>query len=157
MHPLIAELIAGIEQDDEGAFLGASEVAAAACFGFQNYQALEPYAEQLAAQTPSAEDVNELKKALVAHIESSPRPATKAVFALGKFHDPALVPFLRDQLSAHLQEFLDYNAALSHLLCALDNCGEKILSHGEHSLRKTEKLIEDSRQYLAKHGHLFPW
>ncbi len=157
MNELIAELITGIEANEDEAFLGASEVAAASCFGFAVYQALEPYHERLAADPPGPEDVAALKSALVARITSSPMPATAAAFALGKFHDPALAPLLREQLARHLGEFLRYNAAIANLIGALDNSGETIIRDGVHSITETDRMINDARAYLSRHGQVFPW
>lgn len=157
MHPLVDELIQGIAQDEEEAFIGAGEIAAASHFGFESYQVVEPYADQISSNPPTPEDIATLKNALIEHIESGPMPTTGAAFALGKFHDPALTPVLRCQLAKHLQALLKYNAALSNLLCALHNSGEKIHGNGTHSLQETDAMIADARQYLAKHGMIFPW
>lgn len=157
MHSLVVELIAGIEKNEEEAFVGASEVAAASHFGIGKYQALEPYNVRIEAEPLSGADVEALKKALVAYIQSTPNAAAGAAFALGKFYDPTLAPLLREQLARHLKTLLKYNAALSNLICALDNAGEEIISRGSHSLMETEEMIADAREYLGKHGQVFPW
>ena len=157
MNTLITELIAGIKNIEEEAFIGASEVAAASNYGYDKYEAIEPYNERINTEPPSNEDVEALKSALIAYVNSASNPAGSAAFALGKFYDPTLTPVLRNQLAKQLKELLKCNSALSNLITALDNSGEDIISNGSHSIMETEKMIADARAYLEKHGQVLPW
>lgn len=157
MNKLVQELIAGIERDEEEAFLGAGEVAAAVRFGHEAHPAIEPYQQRLVTDPPDPEDMQALLDSLVQHIQSASAPAGAAAFALGKFHEPSLVPLLREQLERHLRTLLECTAAVSNLICALENSGEKIISPGDHSLTEPGKIIDDARNYLLKQGLKIPW
>jgi hypothetical protein len=153
MNSFIAELIQGIQRNDEEAFIGASEVAAGSCVGFDKYEAIEPYSERLTGISLTSTDIDALKNALIEYIKNSNGAAISAIFALGKFNDPALVPMLRKLLLNRLCLLLDYKAAVSNLLCGLDNLGEKAISDNSHSYINIEKLINDATEYLERCGY----
>jgi hypothetical protein len=111
MNLLISELIKGIQHDDEEAFVGASEIAAASCIGFDKYDAIYPFNVRLAEGAPSSSDVEALKNTLIEYLGTSKGPSIGAIFALGKFNDPLLLPLFRELLMSHLTSLLEYKAA----------------------------------------------
>lgn len=151
MNSLIAELITGIKNNEEEAFLGASEVAAASNYGYDKYEAIDPYHERITDEPPTNEELEVLKNTLLSYMKHTKNPAGSAAFALGKFYDPNLAPLLREELAHHLTILLKYKASLSNFIIALHNSGEDIVSNGSHSIIETEKMIADAHAYLEKY------
>lgn len=155
MGSFVDGLIAGISKGDDEAILAACETADA--FHLRGFKPFPPYDQLLAAEPPSADDVERLKSALVAYVQSTASPGTRAYVALGKCRDPALVPLLRKQLAQELKTMLLHNGAVSGLIIALDNTGEKIIGGNSHSPMEMDKNVADARAYLKKFGQVIPW
>ena len=155
MNSLVAELIAGIESNDEEAFIGAAMVAES--LSMTNAAPISPYDELLKANPPTPADGEALKRALTAYVQSNNSRLGRAIFALGKFYDPALVPLFREHLAAELKTLLDHNGVLASLIIALDNAGEKIIINGSQSPMEVDNSIAAARQYLKQFGQVFPW
>ena len=158
MARLVQLLLAGIAAGDEEALLGAGEVARAFVRGLDGTAVMEPYASLLAAEPTTPAEADALRSALMDHLRKpEPGHAASAVSSLGKFGDPATVPFLREYLTKQLRLFLAQNPLVGNLLCALDDCGEDAITDGDYSLTATEKNIADARLYLSRFGESFPW
>ena len=158
MARLLEALIEGIRAGDDEAFLGAGEIARAHVLGLEDTAVVEPYASLYAAEPITDVDAAVLKTALVEHLSKHDAPhVAAAVWALGKFQDSALVPFIRNLLAKHLRLLLDQNAIVGNLICALDDCGEHVITNGTYSLAGTEKNIADARLYLTRFGLECPW
>ena len=154
----VEDLLEGIDAGRAEAFLGTGEVGRAFVRGLEGTAVLEPYASLLAAEPVTEADASTLQSALMEHLrKQNPEHAASAVSALGKFENPATVPFLRDYMASQLRLFLAQNAVLGNLICALDDCGERILSEGRSCITETEKNIADARLYLGRFGLTFPW
>jgi hypothetical protein len=158
MARYLEELIEGIRAGNEEAFLGAGEIARAHVLGLNGTAVLEPYASQYSAEPMTEVGAAALKTTLVEYL--SKRDASHvaaAVCALGRFQDSTLVPFIRDCLAKHLRLLLDQNAILGNLICALDRCGEHVITNGTYAISRVEKSIADARLYLDRFGLKFPW
>jgi hypothetical protein len=154
----IETLIEGIRSGDEESFLGAGEIARAHVLGLKDTAVLEPYASLYATEPITEADAVAIKSALMKHLRKHDTLfVADAVFALGLFHDSSLVPFIRDCLVKHLRLLLAQNAVVGNLICALDNCGEQLITAGHFSRAEPEKNIADARLYLGKFGLTFPW
>jgi hypothetical protein len=158
MGRYLEELIEGIRAGDEEAFLGAGEIARAHVLGLEGTAVLEPYASLYAAEPITDIDTAALKTTLVEYLSKHDAPlVAAAVHALGSFQDSGLVPFLRDCLGKHLRLLLAQNKIVGNLICALDDCGEHVMTNGNYTISGTEKNIADARLYLTQFGLTFPW
>ncbi len=158
MSQFLEELIEGIRAGDKESFLGAGETARAHVLGLDGTGVKEPYASLYAAEPITDTDAEMLKAALAEHLSKNEAThVAAAVHALGSFEDLALVPFMRDRLARHLRLLLDQNAIVGNLICALDNCGERVMTSGAYTISGTEKNIADARLYLTRFGLIFPW
>jgi hypothetical protein len=147
--PLTSALLEGINNNDDEAFLGAEESVVA--FKFGTGWLVEPYAQLLSTQPPQQADIDALKAALVAFVKREPSPNTgTAIFALGKFEDPALIPLFREQLALHTALILQQSSIIQNLIIALDNHGEQIISGKGSDILQIEKNLSDARIYLEK-------
>jgi hypothetical protein len=148
--PLTSALLEGINNNDDEAFLGAEESVVA--FKFGTGWLVEPYAQLLSTQPPQQADIDALKAALVAFVKREPSPNTgTAIFALGKFEDPALIPLFREQLALHTALILQQSSIIiQNLIIALDNHGEQIISGTGSGTLEIEKNLRDARIYLEK-------
>jgi hypothetical protein len=158
MGRFIDELIEEIRDGEEEAFLGAGEIVRAHFLALEGTAVLEPYASLYAAEPITDVDAAMLKAALLEHISKrDAQHVAAAIHTLGKFEDAALVPFLRDQLAKHLRLTLNQNVIVGSLICALDDCGERVFTEGNFCGMDTEKNIADARLYLSRFGLTFPW
>lgn len=155
MDSFLAEILAGINENDDEAILGACEYADA--FHVGGFTPVPPYDERLGSEPPTAEGLAQIKEALLANLKSITQPNPRVYVALGKCRDPALVPLLREHLAQNLKALLRYNGALASLVMALSYTGEGIISEHTHSPFEPNKLIADTRAYLKQFGLTFPW
>ena len=155
MNSLIAEILAGIGKHEDEAFVGAAMVAESLTRATSHL--VPPYDELIAANPPTADEVQALKQTLIRYIQTNSPALGQAVGALGKFCDPALVPLFRERLSEELQAILEHNRTLCSLIIALDNCGEKIITTGSQGPMDVDRSIEHARVYLKPFGQVFPW
>jgi hypothetical protein len=151
--------MAGIEAEDQEAFVGAAETIRAFKFGTSpNVGLIPPYDELLRNDAPREDDIEALKCALVRYLSVEHRAhKASAAFALGAIGDSSLVPFLREQLSQQLSALMKHNATVGTLLCALNNHGESAITGSSYSVCDIEKNVGDARAYLGRFGVVVPW
>lgn len=155
MNPLVDDIIAGIGTHDPEAFLGAAMVAESV--GLRGAKPVPPYDELLQKHPPSIEDVQALRQMLLSYVQSDYPLASSALYALGKFYDPALAPLFREKLAIELQAVLEHNRALCILIIALENSRERIITTGVQSPFEVDRSIGHARDYLKRFGQQFPW
>ena len=155
MNSLVAEIIAGIGNHEDEAFLGAAMVAES--LYRETAHLIPPYNELIKANRPTGDEVQTLKQTLIVYVQTNQPMLASAIAALGKFNDPALVPLFREKLGQELQALLEHNRALCSLIIALDNCGERIITTGSQSHMEVDNSIAHARGYLKPFGQVFPW
>lgn len=155
MNSLVAEIISGIGKHEDEAFLGAAMVAES--LSRSTTHLTPPYDELIEANPPTADEVQTLKQTLISYVQANSPMLASAIFALGKFNDPALVPLFQQKLGQELQILLEHNRALCGLIIALDNCGERIITTDSQSIMEVDNSIAQARDYLKPLGLLFPW
>lgn len=69
---------------------------------------------------------------------------------LGKFHDEALLPFLRHWLAHYVERMMASLHPLGQILIALDNLGEETISDGSFGTNEYGRNLNDAIRYLDK-------
>jgi hypothetical protein len=148
MTPVTSELLAGIENNDAEAFLGAGESLLAFKWGTSGL--VQPFDHLLATYPPQQADIDALKAALIAFVKREPNPNTvTAIFALGKFEDPRLIPLFREKLALHTGMLSEQSSIVHNIIIALANHDEHIISGDGAGCLDATKSLHDARIYLA--------
>jgi len=159
MGDLLEFICAGIESDDEEAFLAANEFVRAFRRGTSdNVGLVAPYDSMLREDPPSEAQVRLLGEIVRNYLIVGKRAnAARACGILGELQSSESIELLRNLAHDELVLLLESNRTFFCALCALSDCGELVHSRGGIGIMQLERNVSDARKYFESLGRVVPW